>query len=235
MFMSKKSALSAVSLVVALIASSDAFVSPLTQQRATATSTSSLYSTTSTNEDESQTIESYLKENYSLFESTVLSKVPNVYATLKEAESSTGYTIFCPPNSVMEEVDSRRKLQISDPRNYEVTEKLASYHIIPNGKVTQERLKREDWTVPKTADGVAALSIGGILTMGGELRVGRSKSGGFMGFGAKEDGGVVIGNNEAKVVRSVNVGKNGIVHEVDAMVAPDLIWRYFDQLRIPGF
>ncbi|EED95617.1 hypothetical protein THAPSDRAFT_260762, partial [Thalassiosira pseudonana CCMP1335] len=101
------------------------------------------------------------------------------------------YTIFCPPNSVMEEVDSRRKLQISDPRNYEVTEKLASYHIIPNGKVTQERLKREDWT-----------------------------SGGFMGFGAKEDGGVVIGNNEAKVVRSVNVGKNGIVHEVDAMVAP---------------
>lgn len=79
--------------------------------------------------------------------------------------------------------------------------------------------------MPKTADGVAALSIGGILTMGGELRVGRSKSGGFMGFGAKEDGGVVIGNNEAKVVKSVNVGKNGIVHEVDAMVAPDLIWR----------
>lgn len=65
--------------------------------------------------------------------------------------------------------------------------------------------------------------------------MGRSKSGGFMGFGAKEDGGVVIGNNEARVVKSVNVGGKGIVHEVDGLVAPDLIWRYFDQLRIPGF
>jgi len=53
----------------------------------------------------------------------------------------------------------------------------------------------------------------------------RSKSGGFLGFGAKEDGGVVIGNNEARVVMSTNVGSNGVVHEVDSFVAPDLIWR----------
>ena len=144
-----------------------------------------------------------------------------------------GFTIFCPSNTVMQNVDEKRKVQISDPRNEEITEKLASYHVIVNGKVTQERLKREDWTVPKV-DGVAALSIGGVLTLGGELRVGRSKSGGFMGFGGKEDGGVVIGNNEAKVVKSTTVG-NGVVHEVDGFVSPDLIWRYFDQLRIPGF
>lgn len=99
--------------------------------------------------------------------------------------------------------------------------------------MTQERLKREDWTVPKV-DGVAALSIGGVLTLGGELRVGRSKSGGFLGFGAKEDGNVVIGNNSALIVKSTNIG-NGVVHEVDSFVAPDLIWRYYDQLRIPGF
>jgi len=135
----------------------------------------------------------------------------------------------------MENVDSQRKLQLSDPRNVEVAEKLAGYHAIPNGKVTQERLKREDWTVPRSPDGVVALAIGGVLTLSGELRVGRSKSGGFMGWGAKEDGGVVIGNNEAKIVISANVGKNGVVHEVDGLVAPDLIWRYFDQLRIPGF
>jgi len=134
----------------------------------------------------------------------------------------------------MEAVDEQRKVQISDPRNDEVTEKLASYHVIPNGKVTWERLKREDWTKPKSPDGLAALSIGGVLTSGGELRVGRSKSGGFMGWGGKEDGGVVIGNNEAKVVKSTAVA-NGVVHEVDGFVAPDLIWRYFDQLRIPGF
>jgi len=135
----------------------------------------------------------------------------------------------------MENIDPKRKIQIVDPRNVEVTEKLASYHVIPNGKVTAERLKREDWTVPRSADGVAALSIGGVLTLAGELRVGRSKSGGFLGFGAKEDGGVVIGNNECRVVKSTSVGKKGVVHEMDGFVAPDLIWRYFDQLRIPGF
>lgn len=124
----------------------------------------------------------------------------------------------------MESLDQKRKLQISDPRNVETTEKLASYHVIINGKVTAERLKREDWTVPKM-DGVAALAIGGVLTLGGELRVGRSKSGGFMGWGAKEDGGVVIGNNESKIVKSTNVGSKGVVHEVDGFVAPDLIWR----------
>jgi len=106
-------------------------------------------------------------------------------------------------------------------------------HVIANGKVTQERLKREDWTVPKV-DGVAALSIGGVLTLGGELRVGRSKSGGFLGFGAKEDGNVVIGNNSALIIKSTKIG-NGVIHEVDNFVAPDLIWRYYDQLRIPGF
>jgi hypothetical protein len=46
-----------------------------------------------------------------------------------------------------------------------------------------------------------------------------------MGFGAKEDGGVVIGNNEARIVKSKNVGSKGVVHEVDSFVAPDLIWR----------
>lgn len=181
------------------------------------------------------TIQSYLQENYPLFESLLLSKIPNIYATLQASDSTNGYTIFCPSNSIMENIDPKRKIQIVDPRNVEVTEKLASYHVIPNGKVTAERLKREDWTVPRSADGVAALSIGGVLTLAGELRVGRSKSGGFLGFGAKEDGGVVIGNNECRVVKSTSVGKKGVVHEVDGFVAPDLIWRYFDQLRIPGF
>ncbi|KAL7518702.1 hypothetical protein ACHAWX_003512 [Stephanocyclus meneghinianus] len=182
---------------------------------------------------ENESIESYLQQNYPLFES-LLSKIPNIYNTLRESDAANGYTLFVPSDVVMESIDSKRKLQIADPRNAEATEKLASYHVVPNGKVTQERLKREDWTVPKI-DGVAALSIGGLLTLGGELRVGRSKSGGIFGFGAKEDGGVVIGNNEAKVVRSVNVGVKGVVHEVDAFVAPELIWRYFDILRIPGF
>ncbi len=171
------------------------------------------------------TIQSFLQENYPLFESLLLAKIPSIYDTLRASDSANGFTIFCPSNSVMEGIDPKRRIQIVDPRNDEVTEKLASYHVISNGKVTQERLKREDWTVPRSADGVAALSIGGVLTLAGELRVGRSKSGGFLGFGAKEDGGVVIGNNEARVIKSTAVGRNGVVHEVDGFVAPDLIWR----------
>ena len=127
---------------------------------------------------EGETLEAFLKEKYPLFDSLLLSRIPDIYKTL---ENGDGFTIFCPSNSVMEEIDDQRKVQISDPRNEEVTEKLASYHVIQNGAVTWERLKREDWTAPKTPDGLAALSIGGVLTLGGELRVGRSKSGGFMG------------------------------------------------------
>lgn len=200
-------------------------IAPLRESAASADAPSS---------DDDEGVESFLQQNYPLFESLLLSKIPDVYSVLRESDASAGYTIFCPSNSVMEGIDAKRKVQISDPRNDEVTEKLASYHVIANGKVTQERLKREDWTVPRV-DGVAALNIGGVVTLGGELRVGRSKSGGFLGWGAKEDGGVVIGNNEARIVKSTNVGEKGIVHEVDGFVAPDLIWRYFDQLRIPGF
>ncbi|KAL9183701.1 hypothetical protein ACHAXT_004557 [Thalassiosira profunda] len=208
----------------------DAFTSP-SPTKAVARITR-LFEAASADASGDESIESYLQQNYPLFESLLLSKVPSIYGTLRESEASGGFTIFAPSNSVMENIDPKRKVQISDKRNEEVTEKLASYHVIPTGKVTQERLKREDWTVPKV-DGVAALSIGGVLTLGGELRVGRSKSGGFLGFGAKEDGGVVIGNNDAKVLKSTLVD-GGVVHEVDGFVAPDLLWRYFDQLRIPG-
>jgi hypothetical protein len=68
--------------------------------------------------------------------------------------------------------------------------------------------------------------------MGGEVPITRSVRGGFMGMiGGKEDGGVTI--NGAKVVESFTVGA-GVVHEVDDLVSPNLLWRYMDQLRIPG-
>eukprot|EP00571_Detonula_confervacea_P011845 CAMPEP_0172301240 /NCGR_PEP_ID=MMETSP1058-20130122/3170_1 /TAXON_ID=83371 /ORGANISM="Detonula confervacea, Strain CCMP 353" /LENGTH=231 /DNA_ID=CAMNT_0013011287 /DNA_START=61 /DNA_END=756 /DNA_ORIENTATION=+ len=221
--------LAAIALASAAV---DAFVAP-TAAVAQRITPITLQESTSVAE-EGESIQSFLQQNYPLFETLLLAQIPNIYGTLSASDSTDGFTIFCPSNKIMEDIDSKRKVQISDPRNVEVTEKLASYHVLANGKVTQERLKREDWTVPKI-DGVAALSIGGVLTLGGELRVGRSKTGGFMGWGATEDGGVVIGNNEARIVKSTCVGDKGIVHEVDGFVAPDLIWRYFDQLRIPGF
>ena len=53
-----------------------------------------------------------------------------------------------------------------------------------------------------------------------------------MGMGAKADGGVVVGPG-AKIVSSIN-GPGGVVHEVDSLVSPNIIWRYMDQLRLPG-
>lgn len=43
--------------------------------------------------------------------------------------------------------------------------------------------------------------------------------------------GVTI--NQAKILRTATVG-NGFVHEVDNLVAPQIVWRFMDQLRIPG-
>ena len=67
--------------------------------------------------------------------------------------------------------------------------------------------------------------------MGGDVIIERSVSGGFFGVGGKEDGSVTI--NGAKVLSSTEVGK-GIVHEMDGLISPSLLWRYMDQLRIPG-
>ena len=98
--------------------------------------------------------------------------------------------------------------------NLETAEKMASFHVIEE---------------PVTAE--ALFNSGGVVTFGGVIDVERSISGGLFGIGGKEDGGVTI--NGAKVVGSTEVA-NGIVHEVDNFVSPNILWRYMDQLRIPG-
>mmetsp|Transcript_46924 Transcript_46924/g.69441 ORF Transcript_46924/g.69441 Transcript_46924/m.69441 type:complete len:222 (+) Transcript_46924:53-718(+) len=178
---------------------------------------------------ETEDVESVLAEMYPAFHSLV-SKNENIWKTLGKSEN--GFTLFVPNAEAFEDLGDKKLLQIEDPRNLETVEKIGAYHVIPGEAVSAEIFKREDWTVPRT-DGVAALKIGGVMTLGGELPVGRSKSGGFMGLGAKEDGSVVIGGS-ANIIKSFTVGKC-LVHEVDALVSPQILWRYCDQLRIPGF
>ena len=48
---------------------------------------------------------------------------------------------------------------------------------------------------------------------------------------AKTD--IIVGP-EGKILRSVKVG-NAVIHEVEGLVSPMVLWRYCDQLRIPGF
>jgi uncharacterized surface protein with fasciclin (FAS1) repeats len=108
------------------------------------------------------------------------------------------------------------------------------YHVVLTDAVSAEQLRTEDWTGPKPEDGSPRpITVGAMVTMGGKVPVGRSKSGGFLGWAAKEDGDVVIGP-EARIVKSYKLG-NSLVHEVDDLISPVVLWRYCDQLRIPGF
>lgn len=187
-----------------------------------------------TNEDtgsgtNAQDLESFLAEKYPAFHG-IVSLNESIWKTLKQ--SKEGCTVFAPNAQAFEDLGEKKQLQLNDPRNVETAEKVALFHIIGTEAVTSERLRREDWTVPKV-EGKPALKVGGVVTLGGEVPVGRSKSGGFLGIGAKEDGGVTVGPG-AKIIQSFNVGPS-IVHEVDAFVSPQVLWRYMDQLRIPGF
>ena len=96
-------------------------------------------------------------------------------------------------------------------------EKIGTYHAIAE-KVTAEEL----------------FNAGGVVTLGEEaVTIERTVTGGVFGVGGKEDGGVTL--NNAKVVQTWEEPiSDCIVHEVDALVSPDILWRFCDQLRIPG-
>ena len=140
-------------------------------------------------------------------------------------------TVFVPSEEAFEKLGEKKMSQINDPRNLEIREKMGSYHIIAGESVDAMTLRTEDWSkgVPKDGSKPNTL-VAGINTLSGEVPVGRSKSGGFFGWGAVEDGDIVIGP-EAKIVKSFNVD-GSFVHEVSDLISPTLLWRYCDQLRI---
>mmetsp|Transcript_51963 Transcript_51963/g.60728 ORF Transcript_51963/g.60728 Transcript_51963/m.60728 type:complete len:239 (-) Transcript_51963:124-840(-) len=183
-------------------------------------------------------LETFLTEKYPAFH-TLVKGNQDVWKTIKDTAIGDGeeiprggFTVFAPNAKAFENLKGKKNKQLADPRNIETVEKIGAYHFISEEAVSAERLRREDWTKPKTADGNPVLKVGGIMTLGGEIPVGRSKSGGFIGFGAKEGDGIVVGNDNAEIIESFTVG-NCIVHEVDALVSPVILWRYCDQLRIP--
>jgi uncharacterized surface protein with fasciclin (FAS1) repeats len=161
---------------------------------------------------EDSDIEAYLNERYPAF-MAVLSRNEKACKVLRES-GDTGFTVFAPNEQAFLDMGEKKCAQLGDPRNAETAEKIGAYHVM-NEPVSADEL----------------YNSGGVITMGGEIPIDRSVSGGFFGVGGKEDGGVTV--NGAKVISSVEIG-SGIVHEVDAMISPKLLWRYFDQLRIPG-
>lgn len=162
-------------------------------------------------------------------------KYPGFYNLMNEEMMKTikqgPCTIFVPNAAAFEDLGDKKRGQLEDPRNLEIREKIGSYHIIPSEAIDAITLRTEDWSKGRPKDGSKPNTmIAGFKTLSGEVPVGRSKSGGFLGFGAKEDGDIVIGP-EAKIVQSFNV-EGSFVHEVSGLISPLLLWRYCDQLRI---
>jgi len=160
-------------------------------------------------------VEDYIAQNYPSC-SSLLSK--NGDAMKKIIKSETGFTIFAPNEKAFADLGDTGRAQLDDVRNAEVTEKIATYHVILE---------------PVTADQL--FNSGGVVTEGGEVIAGRSVSGGFFGVGGKEDGGTTL--NGAKVIKTIefdDATTTGIVHEMDGFISPSILWRYADQLRIPG-
>lgn len=179
-------------------------------------------------------VEEVIKEDYPIFHELMLSKNPEVWKALSDASTRSGpatldedtaapapgFCIFAPNDDAMRALGDTRLAQLGDVRNGETAEKMAAFHAVDE-VVTVEEL----------------YNSGGVMTIGGVVDVGRTVTGGFMGIGGKEDGGTSV--NGAKVLKSVEItceytGAFALIHETDGLISPEILWRYCDQLRIPG-
>jgi uncharacterized surface protein with fasciclin (FAS1) repeats len=179
------------------------------------------------------TVESFLSDKYPEFKA-LLFKNQTIWKAIQEAELD-GCTLFCPTSAAFEALGETKLKQLQDERNLETAQKIGAFHVILSDAVPASQLFIEDWTGPKPAPGEQRpIKVGGINTVAGGVPISREKVGGFLGWGAKEEGVAVIGSNNAKIIRSLKIGKT-IIHEMDSLISPQILWRYCDQLRIPGF
>ena len=184
-----------------------------------------------TKEEDAKTVkvDAFLEKFFPMFHDKLLND------EMRKAIAEGSVTVFAPTDEAFQRLGDKKLKQLDDPRNDEIRNKMGSYHCIPERAISAMELRTEDWSQGRPKDGSPPNTvIAKVVSLSGEVPVGRSKSGGFLNFfGAKEDGDIVVGP-EAKIVKSFNV-QDCIVHEMDALVSPELLWRYCDQLRIPGF
>jgi uncharacterized surface protein with fasciclin (FAS1) repeats len=160
-----------------------------------------------------QDIEFVLQTEYPTFYSILLRNT-DLWKEWRSPDVET-YTIFCPSELALRTTLGETKLrQLQDDRNYETICKFTEYHVIFKDAVTRDDL----W------------NAGGIVTMGGHIVPIERSRGGKSGEGWLS--GIFGGN--AKLISTQMFGTNGILHETDGVVSPNLLWRYMDQLRIPG-
>jgi uncharacterized surface protein with fasciclin (FAS1) repeats len=170
----------------------------------------------SNNNNDLLLLRQFLQDNYPTFYK-ILDMNEEIWKAIGDTSDDAdgpGFTVFVPSDDALQKLGETKLKQLLDIRNLEATQKIVGYHVIS-----------------ETVDAESLFQAGGIMTVSGEVPIERSISGGFFGVGGKEDGGITL--NQAKVLRTKNVG-TGLVHEVDNLVSPQIVWRFMDQLRIPG-
>mmetsp|Transcript_24683 Transcript_24683/g.68267 ORF Transcript_24683/g.68267 Transcript_24683/m.68267 type:complete len:257 (+) Transcript_24683:82-852(+) len=190
-------------------------------------------------EPDATNIEKFLKQKFPEF-LYLISKNDEILQDVirNPAKINEGVTIFAPNSAAFQKLGSVALRQLDDERNEEISQKIASYHVVTDGAVDYRKLRTEDWTKGRPKDGSKpAFTVEGVQTMGGIVPVGRAKEDGLFGTGwfAKEGEDPVVGSN-AKIVASYVVGGSSVIHEMDGFISPELLWRYADQLQIklPG-
>ena len=163
-------------------------------------------------------VRSYLEQYYPIWLS-ILDLNDDVWKSMVDTSADgggIGYTLFVlSDNTLRQKLTETQQEQLFDPRNLETAQKIVAYHVI--GEVV---------------NGEQLYNAGGVITVGGEVPIERSRKGGLFGFGGQEDGTVTI--NQSQVIQAdIQVG-TGLIHEVDSLISPNILWRYMDQLRIPG-
>jgi Fasciclin domain len=169
-------------------------------------------------------VESYVQEQHAIFWNLVLSKNDALWKALRESASSNlsnnaGITLFCPTNEAMKALGEARLRQLADDRNYETVLRMGEFHAVSE---------------PVSAD--VLFNSAGVVSLARASRdqvlaVERRKVGGFMGIGGTEDGTSTVGG--AQIVQTICLGPS-FIHATNGLVSPSILWRYCDQLRIPG-
>jgi uncharacterized surface protein with fasciclin (FAS1) repeats len=212
-------------------------------------------------EDEQQqnkelVLKAFLTKEYSAF-AKFLSLNAGIWERL---DKESAVTVFVPTNEAFEKLGEKRLRQLRDVRNEETAQKIGLYHVVVGDAVSSARLRTEDWTVklPAKAAGQQPrpIKVSGLVTMGGEVPVDRAKPAqsaaagpGLLQrmFGGGTDAATMDSSNN-KSNNDICIGPAGrlqktykldngkyYVHEMDGFISPDILWRYCDQLRIPGF
>lgn len=102
-----------------------------------------------------ESVADYLREAHPPFAS-LLAQNEKIWNSLQNPEAS-GTTIFAPNGAAFEALGEKKREQLKDPRNSEVTEKIGAYHVVDDF-VSLEQL----------------LNSGGVVTLAGDVAVGES-------------------------------------------------------------